>query len=117
MDLGLKGKVAIVAASSKGPGQAVAIGLGREWALVTVKGRNAAMVAATAAAIQAETEADVLQVLGDLTEPGAAEHLVEETMMVRGGVDVVVCNSGGPPSGNLPRFRTTSPGFKRLSLI
>jgi 3-oxoacyl-[acyl-carrier protein] reductase len=76
MDLGLKGKVAIVAASSKGLGRAVAAGLAREGALVTINGRNAAMVAATAAAIRAETDGDVLEVVADLTEPGAADHLV-----------------------------------------
>ena len=71
MDLGLKGKVAIVAASSKGLGRAVAAGLAREGALVTINGRNAAMVAATAAAIRAETDGDVLEHVADLTDsPG-----------------------------------------------
>jgi 3-oxoacyl-[acyl-carrier protein] reductase len=116
MDLGLKGKVAIVAASSKGLGRAVAAGLAREGALVTINGRNAAMVAATAAAIRAETDGDVLEVVADLTEPGAADHLVEETRRLRGGVDVVVCNAGGPPAGNFTAFPDDEPWHRALEL-
>jgi 3-oxoacyl-[acyl-carrier protein] reductase len=116
MDLGLKGKVAIVAASSKGLGRAVAAGLAREGALVTVNGRNAAMVAATAAAIRAETDGDVLEHVADLTEQGAAEHLVEETRRTRGGVDVVICNAGGPPAGNFAAFPDDEPWHHALEL-
>jgi 3-oxoacyl-[acyl-carrier protein] reductase len=110
MDLGLKGKVAIVAASSNGLGRAVAEGLAREGAQVTINGRNATMVAATAAAIRAETDGDVLEVVADLTEPGAADHLVEETRRLRGGVDVVVCNAGALRQATLRRSLTMSPG-------
>src|ERR671920_706582 len=109
MDLGLKGKVAIVAASGKGLGRAVATGLAREGALVTVNGRDAEALAATAAAIRAETGGDVLEVAGDLTESGAAERLVEETVRARGGLDVVVCNSGGPPAGTFASFPEDEP--------
>ena len=116
MDLGLKGKVAIVAASSKGLGRAVAAGLAREGALVTINGRNAERVAATAAAIRAETEGDILEVVADLTEPGAAEHLVEETSRTRGGVDVVICNAGGPPAGNFDAFPDDEPWHHALEL-
>src|SRR5688500_5485090 len=95
VDLGLTGRVAVVAASSRGLGRAMAAGLAREGALVTVSGRYAATVAATAAAIRAETGGDVLEVAADLTEPGAANRLVEETMEARGRLDIVVCNAGG----------------------
>ncbi len=116
MDLGLKGKVAVVAASSKGLGRAVATGLAREGALVTVNGRTAATLTGTAEAIRAETGGDVLEVVADLTEPGAAERLVEETIQVRGALDVVVCNSGGPPAGNFAAFGDDEPWYRALEL-
>lgn len=104
MDLGLTGKVAVVAASSKGLGRAVATRLAREGALVTVNGRDAATLGTTAEAIRTAIGGDVLEVVADLTEPGAAERLVEETVRARGGLDVVVCNAGGPPAGTFADF-------------
>ncbi len=116
MDLGLTGKVAVVAASSKGLGRAVAAGLAREGALVTVNGRDAARLAATGAAIRAETGGDVLEVVADLTEPGAAEHLIEETRRARGALDAIVCNAGGPPAGNFAAFPDDDPWRGALEL-
>lgn len=97
MDLGLAGKVAIVAASSGGLGRATALTLAREGALVTVNGREAGSLARTADEIRAETGGDVIEVVADLRDPDAADHLVAETMAARGGLDIVVCNAGGPP--------------------
>lgn len=99
MDLGLAGKVAIVAASSGGLGKATALTLAREGALVTINGRDAASLARTAQEIRAETGGDVLEVVADLREEGAADRLVAETLAARGRLDVVVCNAGGPPPG------------------
>ena len=107
MDLGLKGKVAIVAASSKGLGRAVAAGLAREGALVTINGRNAAMVAATAAAIRAETDGDVL------------EHVALPSIWSRrrGGRAVawtwLFATLGDRRRGTSPRSPTMSPGIVR----
>lgn len=109
MDLGLNGKVAIVAASSKGLGRAVATGLAREGALVTVNGREESTLAETAAAIRDETGADVLEIAGNLTDTGVAERLVEETVRARGRLDVLVCNSGGPPAGTFEAFPDDEP--------
>lgn len=116
MDLGLTGKVAIVAASSKGLGRAVATQLAREGALVTINGRDAGRLADTAAAIREETGGDVLDIAGDLTEPGAAERLVEETVGARGGLDVVVCNAGGPPAGTFAAFPEDEAWTKAIEL-
>src|SRR5579884_4029543 len=116
MDLGLRGKVAIVAASSKGLGRAVATGLAREGALVTVNGREAATLAATAKAIRDDTGGDVIEVVGDMTRPDDITRLVDETVRQRGGLDVVVCNAGGPPPGNFESFPNDQPWLDALNL-
>jgi 3-oxoacyl-[acyl-carrier protein] reductase len=104
MDLGLRDKVAIVAASSKGLGCAVATGLAREGALVTISGRDADRLAATGRAIRDETGGDVLEIVADVTKPEEIERLVAETVRSRGGLDVMVCNAGGPPPGTFATF-------------
>lgn len=104
MDLGLKGKVAVVAASSKGLGRAVATRLAMEGALVTINGRDADSLAATAKDIRDETGGDVIDVVGDMTKPADIERLISETVARRGGLDVLVCNAGGPPKGVFSDF-------------
>jgi 3-oxoacyl-[acyl-carrier protein] reductase len=104
MDLGLKGKIAIVAASSSGLGRATAATLAREGALVTVNGRDPESLARTAAEIRKETGGDVIEIAGDLRVPDACSYLVEETVRQRGGLDVLVCNAGGPPPGDFATF-------------
>lgn len=116
MDLGLGGKVMIVAASSKGLGKATALCLAREGALVTVNGRDKDRLAATAAEIRAETGADVLEVVNDLSNPEAAAQLIEETMRVRGGIDGVVCSAGGPPPGTFADFPEDQPWLDAINL-
>src|SRR3982074_1424598 len=66
VDLGLKGKVAIVAASSKGLGKASALALAREGARVTICARTKADLEAAADEIRRETSAEVLAVPADL---------------------------------------------------
>lgn len=116
MDLGLQGKVYIVAASSKGLGRATAMCLAREGALVTINGRDADRLGETAKAIQAETGADVLQVVNDLAEPEAASALIAETLRQRGRLDGVVCNAGGPPPGNFAAFPDDQPWLDAINL-
>jgi 3-oxoacyl-[acyl-carrier protein] reductase len=116
MDLGLTGKIAIVAASSKGLGRAVATTLAREGALVTINGRDAASLTETARAIRDETGSDVLAITGDMTNPQHIEWLVSETVNRRGGLDVLVCNAGGPPGGDFASFPTDDPWQKAIEL-
>lgn len=100
MDLGLNGKVAIVAASSKGLGKASALALAREGARVTICARTAADLRATAELITQETGADVLAVPADLSLAPDIANVVDATVERFGGVDVLVDNSGGPPRGS-----------------
>ena len=116
MDLGLQGKVAVVAASSKGLGKAVAQTLAREGALVTVNGRDAESVKATAYEIRAETGSDVIEIVGDMSKPEDIIRLIEETVAKRGGLDILVCNAGGPPSGTFSSFPDDQPWLDAINL-
>ncbi len=91
MELGLKGRTAIVCGASSGMGLAIAEGLAAE-------GANVAMLARRRDVLEREAERiGALAVRGDVTVPADLERLVERTLAAFGGIDVVVLNSGGPP--------------------
>jgi 3-oxoacyl-[acyl-carrier protein] reductase len=104
VDLGLKGKVALVAASSKGLGKASALALAREGARVTICARNEADLRAAAGEIERETGAEVLAVPADLTTAEGITGVVAAAAGRFGGVDVLVNNSGGPAMGKFADF-------------
>ncbi|HSR32524.1 MAG TPA: SDR family oxidoreductase [Anaerolineae bacterium] len=104
MDLGLKDRVAIVAASSRGLGKACAWELAREGAKVVVCARDSARLTATAEEIRAATGVEVLPVKADLTNNAQIRHLVDETLQNFGHIDVLVTNNGGPPAGYFDDF-------------
>jgi 3-oxoacyl-[acyl-carrier protein] reductase len=109
MDLGLQGKIAIVAASSKGLGRACAVVLAREGASVVMCSRDAAAIEAAAemarrAAIEAETGGTAVGVVADVTKPEDIQRLVDETLSRFGRVDILVANAGGPPAGSFETF-------------
>ena len=93
MDLGLKGRRALVMGGSRGLGKAVAEVLAEEGARVAICARDAGRVAATAAQIGAEG------LVCDLSIPGAADTLVRKAQNLLGHLDVLVVNTGGPPPG------------------
>jgi len=97
MDLGLKDKVALVAAASKGLGKAVAMGLAREGAKVSICARGEEALKATAREIEAATGSEVLAVQADLTQPADIKRLVETTAQHFGRIDILFTNAGGPP--------------------
>jgi 3-oxoacyl-[acyl-carrier protein] reductase len=99
MDLGLKGKTALVCGSSQGIGRAIAEALAAEGAAVAVNSRSAEKVAAVAAEIAAATGAKVGGAPGDLTDPAAVESVVATARAGLGRIDILVTNTGGPPSG------------------
>ena len=93
MELGLKGRVAIVCGSSSGIGLAVAEAL-------TEEGANVAMLARRRDVLEREAERlGALAVRGDVRDPRDLDNLVDRTLEAFGGVDIVVNNSGGPPRG------------------
>lgn len=104
MDLGLKGKVALVTAASRGLGRAIAHRLADEGAQVAVCSRDQARVEQTAAAIAEQTGAEILPVTADVSQAEAVNKLMDEVIGRWGRIDVLVCNAGGPPSGTFESF-------------
>ena len=99
MDLGIKGRVALVSGASKGLGRAVALGLAREGAWLGLCARGREDLEATGAAIARETGAMVWTRSTDVSLPDEARAFVREAAAHYGTVDIVVTNAGGPPSG------------------
>lgn len=100
MDLGLNGRVALVAASSRGLGRAIANGLAAEGAKVMISGRDEATLVETAGEIREATGTEVDYYVTDLTRADEVRALVGRTAERFGGVDVLISNAGGPPAGS-----------------
>lgn len=104
MDLGLKGRVAIVAASSTGLGEASALELALEGASVVINGRDEDKLTKAAAEIRSATGAVVLTVAGDVTEEQHVASLIAHAKERFGRIDILVANAGGPPAGYFDDF-------------
>ncbi len=99
MDLGLLGKVALVAGASRGLGKAVAMGLAREGVSVAVVARNRARIEAVAREIQNQTSVQTLGIAGDVTSAEDIHRIVNEAIGKFSAIDILVTNAGGPPPG------------------
>ena len=99
MDLGLAGKTAVVAGSTKGIGRATAAALAREGIRVVVSGREQQSADAAAREINDETGSEVRGIAADVATASGAAKLVGEAGRAFGGVDVLVTNAGGPRPG------------------
>src|SRR5436309_12929562 len=106
MDLGLSGRVAIVAAASTGLGRAVAEELAREGAHVAICARTPRTLAETAAHIQETTGSEVFHLALDVTDSAEVAAFVAAVETRFGRIDVCVTMSRGPPSKS---FRETKP--------
>lgn len=104
MDLGLKGKVVVVAAASKGIGKAVAMRLAMEGAVLGICSRSQDDIERVAKEIQFQAGTQVLPIKADLTQAADVETFVNETAEHFGGLDALVCNAGGPPAGLFADF-------------
>jgi len=98
MDFGLKGRIALVAAASKGIGFAAARELAREGARVFLCSRDAERARAAALKITEETGTECVGVRADVTTDEDARAFVEQARERAGRVDILVTNAGGPPS-------------------
>ncbi len=108
MDLGLKGKVALVGGSSKGIGRAAATALAREGCKVAICARGDTALTATAQTIRQQTMAQVLPLVCDMASYEDIKHVVAETVKTFGRLDIVVNNAGGPPTGSFDDFAEES---------
>ena len=98
MDLGLKDRVALVAASSTGLGKAVALGLAREGAKLALCARTQSTLEATADEIRRDTGVEVLARAIDVTAHDQVRAFVGDIAAHFGRLDICVANAGGPPS-------------------
>lgn len=99
MEFGLTDKIAVVGASSKGLGRAIALGLAQEGAKVTICARNSDALDATAADIRRQTGSEVLAVPTDVSQPEQVDALINAAISRFGGIDILVNNAGGPRAG------------------
>jgi 3-oxoacyl-[acyl-carrier protein] reductase len=99
MDLGLTGKVALVAASSRGLGRAIAGELAGEGCDLVLCARSEGPLEETRAAIEASSGRRVVARPADVAKEAEVEALVELALTTFGRVDILVTNGGGPPPG------------------
>lgn len=99
MDLGLKGKVALVCAASRGLGKAVAEELANEGATLILCARDADVLSQTCDEIRQKSNVEILGIAADLTKTSDIENLYQKSIETFGRIDILVTNVGGPPAG------------------
>ena len=99
MDLGLKGKKAFLAGSSRGLGYAVARFLALEGCQIVINGRDEGKLALASDNLLAESGTQVKFCKGDASDPEQAEGLIRDAARMLGGLDLLMTNTGGPPAG------------------
>src|SRR5258708_7382069 len=105
MDLGLRGRVAVITAASSGLGKATAIELAAEGASVVINARRKDELENAADHIRSTTRSEVVPIAGDVTNEDHVRQLVIEAAKRFGAVDILVANAGGPPAGFFDDFK------------
>jgi 3-oxoacyl-[acyl-carrier protein] reductase len=105
MELGLKNKVAFVAASSQGLGKSVALELAQEGANIIICGRNKENLEKTKQEIESHTNKELLALAGDLSIPAEREHIIKSALQAYSTIDILVTNTGGPPTGKIEELK------------
>lgn len=105
MDLGLKGKVALVTASSQGLGFAVARELATEGCSIIICSRGGERLEAAREELEQKAPGRVLAVTADLEDSDAIARLVSASRKAFGTIDILVNNSGGPRAGTFETLR------------
>ena len=101
MELGLSEKIALITGGSDGLGKATAIAMGHEGVKVAICARNPERLERAADDIRQTTDADVLAVPADVSDPVQIERFFEETLRRFGRLDILVNNAGGSAAGPL----------------
>ncbi|MDM9620020.1 SDR family oxidoreductase [Rhizobium sp. S96] len=99
MDLGIKGKRALILASSRGLGHGIAVALAHEGANVLLCGRSGETLEANCKAINAEGKGNADWIWADLSDENFTETVTAAVASKLGGVDILVNNTGGPTPG------------------
>jgi 3-oxoacyl-[acyl-carrier protein] reductase len=120
MDLGIQGRVALVMASSRGLGQAMAVSLAREGVNVAVTGRNPEALKQSVELIKA-AGGKALALHWDLSDASVIDSLISQVEQALGPIDILINNTGGPPptpaAGQDPVLWQTSFNEMVVSLI
>ncbi len=98
MDFGIRGKVALVCGASKGIAYATAEALAGEGCSLAICSRDEGSISAAAVRLR-ELGVPVLSMVADLSTAGGIETVVRETHSQYGHVDILIANTGGPPTG------------------
>ena len=104
MDLGLKGKVALVAGASQGIGKATALMFAREGVRVGICARGEDALKTAAVMIGEENSGEVFPMAADMSKGEDIQKFVGKTAEHFGRLDIVVTNAGGPPPGEFMKF-------------
>ena len=99
MDLGIRGKVALVAAASRGLGRAIAEELAAEGASIVMCARGKEALDEAVESVRTSSGVQVLGVAADVSRPEDVTRVVRSAIALFGRVDILVTNAGGPPSG------------------
>jgi 3-oxoacyl-[acyl-carrier protein] reductase len=104
MDLQLKDKRALVTGASRGLGYATAKLLAAEGCRVVINSRDQAKISAAAMQLAAETGGEISGLAADISQQAEAARMVNSAAETLGGLDLLVCNAGGPPPGPFESF-------------
>ena len=104
MDLKLKGKIAMVAASSKGLGYGIALELAKEGAKLSIGSRTESDILEAGKRIENETGTEVLASVLDSSDANSIKNWIDLSLNHFGGIDCLVVNAGGPPPGVFENF-------------
>lgn len=99
MDLGIRGRIAVVCGASAGIGFAAARALAREGCRVALVSRNAERLREAAARIATETGSEAVAIEADVRDAGAAAAIERRAREALGPAQILVTNAGGPPPG------------------
>jgi len=99
MNLGLKGKRALVMGASKGLGRSIADALAAEGAALVISGRDQASLDVVAKELVAQGAASCVGIPADVANGVQMDMLADGAVAAMGGVDILIQNHGGPPPG------------------